>query len=163
MSGLLEREPLIAALDDLASRGGQLVFVGGEAGVGKTSLVRAYGERTSVRVVQGSCENLATPIPLGPFIDVAAQTGGRLAEVLGSGGDPRAVARAVVEELAAPAVVVLEDVHWADEATLGLLRPCSSEKARTSDVFPMPASPLTSTSRPFPAAAAARCSRRSAR
>ena len=62
-----------------------------------------------------------------------------------------------------PTVVILEDVHWADEATLDLLRPCSSEKARTSDVFPMPASPLTSTSRPFPAAAAARCSPRSAR
>ena len=122
MSDLLEREQLLAALDDLAAGGGRLVFVGGEAGVGKTALVRAYGGRTSARVLQGSCENLATPVPLGPFSDLAAQTGGRLAEVMGSGGDPRAVARALVEEMATPVVVVLEDVHWADEATLDALR-----------------------------------------
>ena len=98
------------------------MFVGGEAGVGKTTLVRAFEAQAGLRVLRGSCENLATPTPLGPFVDIAAETGGALAELLAAGADPRAVARALLGELAEPAVVVIEDVHWADEATLDALR-----------------------------------------
>ena len=119
---LLEREELLAALAAEATRGGRLVFLGGEAGVGKTALVRAFVAQSAPRVLQGSCENLATPIPLGPFADVAARTEGALAELLAAGADARRVARALLDELARPAVVVLEDVHWADEATLDALR-----------------------------------------
>ena len=122
MAGLLEREELLAALAAEATRGGRLVFLGGEAGVGKTALVRAFVAQSAPRVLQGSCENLATPIPLGPFADVAARTEGALAELLAAGADARRVARALLDELARPAVVVLEDVHWADEATLDALR-----------------------------------------
>ena len=122
MAGLLEREELLAALAAEATRGGRLVFLGGEAGVGKTALVRAFVAQSAPRVLQGSCENLATPIPLGPFADVAAKTEGALAELLAAGADARRVARALLDELARPAVVVLEDVHWADEATLDALR-----------------------------------------
>ena len=119
---LLERDELLDALDSAGNAGGRLVFVGGEAGVGKTALVRAFEARTSLPVLRGSCENLATPTPLGPFVDLAAEAGGALADVLAERPEPRMVARALLAELTRPAVAVIEDVHWADEATLDALR-----------------------------------------
>jgi len=122
VTALLERDELLAALAAAASAGGRLVFVGGEAGVGKTALVRAFEEQTGLPVLRGSCESLATPTPLGPFVDIAAEVGGELATVLTESPEPRAVARALLAELARPVVAVIEDVHWADEATLDALR-----------------------------------------
>jgi DNA-binding CsgD family transcriptional regulator len=122
VTGLLERDEQLEALGSAARRGGRLVFVGGEAGVGKTALVRAFAARSGMRVVQGSCENLATPTPLGPFVDIAAETGGALAGLVAEAPDPRLVARALLAELSDPALAVIEDVHWADEATLDALR-----------------------------------------
>jgi DNA-binding CsgD family transcriptional regulator len=124
MAELLEREELLAQLDAARSDGGRLFFVGGEAGVGKTSLVRELAERASGRVLQGACENLATPTPLGPLVDVASSLGGDLGEQLAAGGEPRHVALALVDELrrGPPSLVVIEDLHWADQATLDVLR-----------------------------------------
>ena len=68
MTELLERQPLLARLEELRGEGGRLVFVGGEAGVGKTALVRAFADAAG-DVRRGSCENLAAPTPLGPFLD----------------------------------------------------------------------------------------------
>ena len=119
---LLERDELLAALAAAAEEGGRLVFVGGEAGVGKTALVRAFCSRPGLRVLRGSCENLATPTPLGPFVDIAAESGGGLASAIADARDPRLVARAVLAELSSRLVLVLEDLHWADEATLDALR-----------------------------------------
>lgn len=111
MDALLEREELLAELGRVRDEGGRLVFVGGEAGVGKTSLVRALIERAGDRVLVGSCENLTTPTPLGPFLDLAFAV-----------DEPWRVAAAVLDELARPALLVLEDVHWADQASLDVLR-----------------------------------------
>jgi DNA-binding CsgD family transcriptional regulator len=122
VSGLLERDDLLDALAGALGDGGRMVLVGGEAGAGKTSLLRAFAARVDAPVFQGSCENLATPIPLGPFSDLATSVGGQLSEALVAREDPRAVARALLAELAEPALVVVEDVHWADEATLDALR-----------------------------------------
>jgi tetratricopeptide (TPR) repeat protein len=122
MAELLEREDLLAELDAARRDRGRLVFVGGEAGVGKTSLVRAFCDRAAERVLWGACESLTTPTPLGPFVDVAAQTDGTFAARVEAGAAPREVALALAAELDRPAVVVLEDVHWADEASLDVLR-----------------------------------------
>jgi DNA-binding CsgD family transcriptional regulator len=117
---LLERDEL---LEELAAAGvGRLVFVGGEAGVGKTSLVRAFCERTDERVLHGICEALTTPTPLGPFVDLVGQVGGGFGAKVAAGAAPRDVALALAAELDRPTVVVLEDVHWADEASLDVLR-----------------------------------------
>ena len=78
---------------------------------------RAIGSRT----LAGACEHLATPAPLGPFADVAAAVGGPLAAAV-EAGHPRDVAMALLDELRVPAVLVIEDAHWADEATLDVLR-----------------------------------------
>ncbi|WP_019588820.1 ATP-binding protein [Deinococcus apachensis] len=125
---VLERAPFLAELTRLlgeaAAGQGRLVFVGGEAGVGKTTLVgtfcRDLGER--VRVAIGACDPLSTPRPLGPLLDVAGALGGL--EALGDSSRDGAF-RMLLAKLGAdapPTLVVFEDVHWADEATLDLLR-----------------------------------------
>ena len=128
---LLERDEPFAVLEGLlggvgAGGTGRLVWVGGEAGVGKTSLLRAFCVRQdkAVRVLWGTCESLLTPHPLGPVLDIAEACGGELEELVVAGARPYEVAAGIVRELRrrAPTVVVLEDVHWADEATLDVLR-----------------------------------------
>ena len=126
---LLEREDALAALhgahSEAKSGTGRLVLVAGEAGVGKTSLVRAFAGsvRRSTRILTGACDPLFTPRPLSPFGDVAVETGGALHALLQQGSGAHDVFEAVRDELADGAtVLVLEDLHWADEATLDVLR-----------------------------------------
>ena len=128
---LLERERDLTALAASLiavreERRGQLVLVGGEAGIGKTALLRRYCDehRSSTRILWGACDALFTPRPLGPLIDVAQSTGGELEALVQSDAKPYEVATALVRELGrdAPTVLVIEDVHWADEATLDVIR-----------------------------------------
>jgi DNA-binding CsgD family transcriptional regulator len=127
---LLERDAPLSMLEaELAavrrSRRGRLILLGGEAGVGKSAVVQAFcASIDPVRVLRGACDPLTTPRPLGPLIDIAEQTGGELAALVGRGTGPSAVHGVLATELArlAPCVVVLEDLHWADEATLDVLR-----------------------------------------
>jgi predicted ATPase len=130
-SELLERSRHLSALgESLAavrdSSHGRLVLVGGEAGVGKTALVRRFCKEQgrSARTVWGACEPLFTPRPLGPLLDIAEETGGELGELVEGGARPHEVVAALMRELRAraPTILVLEDVHWADEATLDVLR-----------------------------------------
>ena len=126
---LLEREAAIGTLGDaLASTrsgDGCLIFVSGDAGAGKTTLVRTFCSQVAdARILVGSCDGLRTPRPLGPFVEIAGALGGRVAELVTESATPRSVFDALVDELRGPgeAIVVLEDVHWSDEATLDALR-----------------------------------------
>ena len=104
---------------------GRLVLIGGEAGIGKTTLVRAFCEGSaSLRVLWGACDALYTPRPLGPFADMAQEAGGELGAVVEAGATPAVLVAALAGELGrrSPSVVVLEDLHWADEATLDVVR-----------------------------------------
>jgi DNA-binding CsgD family transcriptional regulator/tetratricopeptide (TPR) repeat protein len=127
-SWLLERESFLVALREAQRQAqggtGRLVFVVGEAGVGKTALVRRFcSDATEMRVLEGACDALFTPRPLAPFADVAAKTGGPLAELIARDARPHEVLAALTDELhRRPTVLVLEDLHWADEATLDVLR-----------------------------------------
>jgi DNA-binding CsgD family transcriptional regulator/tetratricopeptide (TPR) repeat protein len=127
-SWLLERESFLAALCEARRQvqggSGRLVFVVGEAGVGKTALVRRFcSDAEGMRVLEGACDALFTPRPLAPFADVAAETGGPLADLIARDARPHEVLAALTDELhRRPTVLVLEDLHWADEATLDVLR-----------------------------------------
>jgi DNA-binding CsgD family transcriptional regulator/tetratricopeptide (TPR) repeat protein len=130
-SQLLERERELTALRTWMAavgdeRQGRLALVGGEAGVGKTALLRRFCDEQgdAARVLWGDCDALFTPRPLGPLLDVAQLTGGDLERLVESGAKPHEVADALMRELAAgsPTLVVLEDLHWADEATLDVVR-----------------------------------------
>ena len=128
MERLLERDRELAALDTLAAaiaRGqGQTLLIGGEAGAGKSSLVRALAERGGVlTTLVSACEPLSVPIPLGPVRELAAAAGS--AEVaIDDGFDRLAVVRSLLDAVArqAPVVLVIEDIHWADPATIDVLR-----------------------------------------
>src|SRR5437868_4369047 len=128
-SALLERDGQIATLEDalagvVATGNGRLVLVGGEAGVGKTALLREFCGGQSARVVWGACDALFTPRPLGPLFEIAESVGGELQDLVASGTKPHEVASALLAEMSSPrgSVLVLEDLHWADEATLDVLR-----------------------------------------
>src|SRR5918994_1554191 len=124
---LWERGSALDLLEQLLrdSRGGGLVaLVGGEAGIGKSALVGEFARRCAgrARVLWGACDSLVTPRALGPLHDIGRETGGVLAERLGPPAPPGGVFAASLDELAGPAaVVVVEDAHWADEATLDWL------------------------------------------
>jgi DNA-binding CsgD family transcriptional regulator/tetratricopeptide (TPR) repeat protein len=128
---LLERaEQLKALREQLAAGskgiGGQIVLVHGEAGIGKTALLHEFcrGTSDSVRVLWAGCDPLFTPRPLGPLQDLAAATSGPLAMSVGGGDRPFDVGAALLAEMrrGGPVVLVLEDLHWADEATLDVIR-----------------------------------------
>jgi DNA-binding CsgD family transcriptional regulator/tetratricopeptide (TPR) repeat protein len=105
---------------------GRLVFVGGEAGVGKTALIRRFADELprKIRLLAGACDALFTPPPLGPFLDVAEATGGDLQSLAADGARPHEFAAGLIRELRVngPTVLLLEDMHWADAATLDVLR-----------------------------------------
>jgi DNA-binding CsgD family transcriptional regulator len=127
---LLERELQLAALDEYAARArrgeGQLVLVSGEAGVGKSALLEECERRQGDSAwFWGACDGLFTPRPLGPLLDIAGQLGGSLRSATDRGASREEIFRALLAAVAAapvPPVLVFEDVHWADEATLDLLR-----------------------------------------
>lgn len=84
--GLLERAEQLTALDEALAAvadggGGRTVLVRGEAGIGKTALLREFSDRLAgpVRVLWAACDHLFIPRPLGPFLDLAAAAGGQLA------------------------------------------------------------------------------------
>jgi predicted ATPase/DNA-binding CsgD family transcriptional regulator len=129
MTQLLERDlflrELETALKDAVAGQGCVALVSGEAGIGKTSLVDHFtrDHHVSVRVLWGACDLLFTPRPLGPLHDIAIQLEGELPALLHSDGDRQAIFSASLREMQrCPSIIVFEDVHWADEATLDLIK-----------------------------------------
>src|SRR5512134_1754257 len=126
MMTLLERDGLLAQLQaqwiGACEQAGRLVVVEGEAGIGKTALIRRFVQSldSSVPVLWGACDALSTPRPLGPLHDMLDG----LPDKTGVGDANRhALFVKFVDTLAArPTLAVLEDLHWADGATLDLLR-----------------------------------------
>ncbi len=142
MTTLLERESPLAQLDaqwaQARAATGRLVLVEGEAGIGKTSLLRAFAQslQGDARVAWGGCEALLTPRPLGALDDIASQCGGALQAALQSGAERHRLFVAFINALAErPTLAVIEDLHWADEATLDLLRYAGRRIARTQSLL----------------------------
>ena len=121
---LLEREDelaaLISAVDESLDGRGTCLLLAGEAGAGKTSLVRELRRRLGAEVtfMGASCEALSVPAPLAPVRELA----GDLPELHGDDRFALALAVLAVVRDRAPAVVVLEDAHWADPGTLDVAR-----------------------------------------
>ncbi len=130
----LERDAFLTELDvalaGAAGGRGCAVLVSGEAGIGKTTLLEHFADRLQTadgrtRVLWGACDALFTPRPLGPLLDMARQTPGVLREVTRGTVDRERVFLSLLDELSRPSprtLAIFEDVHWADEATLDLLK-----------------------------------------
>jgi DNA-binding CsgD family transcriptional regulator len=123
---LVERQTQLTELEeavrDAAAGRGNVVLITGGAGAGKTALARRFAAEVNPkgRVLWGMCDELATPRPLGPFRDILGQLGSGVA----SDSMP-AMLDVLVRELDRaqhPPVVLVEDVQWADEATLDAVR-----------------------------------------
>jgi len=128
---VLERDAELSALADAvrsaADGRGSVVLIMGEAGIGKSSLVEALRAHLPAegRMLVGLCDDLATPRTLGPFRDLAGSVGAELSRAVADGSDRDRVLTALRAELSwaqHPTVLVIEDIHWADEATLDALR-----------------------------------------
>lgn len=137
---LLERDEQLTQLTGWqaasAAGSGCVVLITGEAGIGKTALVREFTRRRgdAVRVLWGSCDPLSTPQPLGPLADVSRQVGGALLDAMTQGTNRERIFAATVEALersAKPVLLVIEDMHWADDATLDLIKYLARRIGRT--------------------------------
>jgi DNA-binding CsgD family transcriptional regulator len=128
MSELVERESqleaLSARLQAAAAGAGRVALVCGEAGIGKTSLVRALaGQARGVTLWWGACDALQTPHPLAPLHDIARTADVGFRPLIDSDASRSALFEAVLAELRdRPTLVVIEDAHWADGATLDLIK-----------------------------------------
>jgi DNA-binding CsgD family transcriptional regulator/tetratricopeptide (TPR) repeat protein len=106
---------------------GRTVLISGGAGLGKTSLVQNFLSKLEPgsRVLQGSCELLSTPRPMGPVQDFAEALGGEVAQLILQGEKAAWISQALLSQIAAPGpttVLLFEDIHWADHATLDLIK-----------------------------------------
>lgn len=126
---LTERDHELAELafraeEARAGRGGAVV-VCGESGAGKTSFVEMFVERLpdDARVLWEACDPLSTPRPLGPIHDLSDQFSPGAQKVLRGSAHPHEIFEAIFAELTTqPSVLVIDDLHWADQATVDLLR-----------------------------------------
>src|ERR1700729_89677 len=127
---LLERDPVRAALRQYAHEAGQgegrLVLIAGEAGVGKSVVVERFQhDLPGARWAWGACDGLSTPRPLAPLFDLARDLGGALEDLCRGRPERDELFAALLRQVTGDGrldVIVIEDIHWADEATLDLMR-----------------------------------------
>lgn len=126
---ILERDAFLKDLKgwlrEATTGEGRLVFIAGEAGIGKTVLLRIFAQTAEgvARVALGVCDPLSTPRPLGPLLDVTGVLAAEARRLLEENATRGEVFRTFLNESGTvPTLVMFEDVQWADEATLDLLR-----------------------------------------
>ena len=136
---LLERDAelkrLGALVVDQGEMAGKVVLIRGEAGIGKSALVDRFIDihGDHAHVLHGTCDDLFIPQPLAPFWDMARDEPA-FREPIDSGNRPRLL-DAVMDLLSRaekPTILVIEDTHWADEATLDAVRFLGRRMARTN-------------------------------
>ena len=128
---LLEREKYLEELEKAFSSfsvgEGFVVLISGEAGIGKTSLVEAFLNKieSKANILWGACDALFTPRPLGPLYDIAAQLKSGMLNLLEKKADRTIIFTRFLQDLQdreLPNLLIMEDVHWADESTLDLIK-----------------------------------------
>ncbi len=128
---LFERESFLSELDNVYQKVetevGQVVFVLGEAGIGKTSVIRSFisNKEKQACVLTGACDSLLTPRPLGPIYDIAPFLSDDFRNTLKKEEDRSELFSLLLEEIIGikeSKIFVIEDIHWADEATLDFIK-----------------------------------------
>jgi DNA-binding CsgD family transcriptional regulator len=126
---LIERAGHLIALHDkykdVAAGEGHCIMLSGEAGIGKTALTRAFchEHRHHAKVYLGVCDALFTPRPLAPLYDIIWQI---WEDDWKKEGDDRTTLFTDFlhrfDQQAGPSILVFEDIHWADEATIDFIK-----------------------------------------
>ena len=128
---LIERAGFLATLQsrlrDIADGEGHCILLSGESGIGKTSLIRAFCREMGLAasVYQGTCDALFTPRPLAPLYDIIWQIHGEGWDNGNGNVDRVALFNRFFHEIGSgkgPSVIIFEDIHWADEATLDFVK-----------------------------------------
>ena len=146
-----EQAMLRQALDAMLAGHGSLVLVSGEAGIGKTTLVEwlaREAEAEGCLILKGGCYDLTTTPPYGPWIELLRgySPSGDLPMVPTFFSDPDALEalgsqEALVDEAyrffasisdQQPLLLILEDLHWSDEVSVGLLRSFAAKSAASA-------------------------------
>ncbi|MEJ2617745.1 MAG: AAA family ATPase, partial [Ignavibacteriaceae bacterium] len=141
---LLERERYLKELENsfrnVTEDNGSVIIISGEAGIGKTSLVDAFIEKLKdkANILWGACDALFTPRPLGPLYDIAAQLKNGLLNLLNNQAERATIFTKFLQNLQEsklPNVLIIEDVHWADESTLDLIKFLCRRTNRINSLF----------------------------
>ncbi len=128
---LIERDEYLEVLqsrfDNLNSGEGHCILISGEAGIGKTSLVKSFSKRKKAYsdIYAGSCDALFAPRPLAPVYDVLLQLGSEFPQMNTIAEDRTAFFTHIFQLLkqkGRPSLLIFEDIHWADEATLDFIK-----------------------------------------
>lgn len=128
---LIEREDAIEKLSEMVEKindgRGQIALVSGEAGIGKTSLLEEIKRifNAQYKIFWGGCDPFFTPRPFGPLYDFAPNFSAKILNLLENGASPSTIYSAIhetLEKAQQPIILIFEDVHWADYATLDLFK-----------------------------------------
>ena len=138
---LIERTPHLTALHDkykdVAAGEGHCIMLSGEAGIGKTALVRAFCQDHlhHAKVYSGICDALFTPRPLAPLYDIIwqiwADDWSKDGHTTGTGRQPAIPEDRTTlftdffqrfDQQPGLSLLVFEDIHWADEATIDFIK-----------------------------------------
>lgn len=147
LPALLERtaqlDQLHSYLRQAAAGEGRMVLVGGEAGIGKTALIERFVREAqpavpSARAEIVSCDGLKMPGPLGPLFEIAQVLGPDVERLLAEEAPRDRLFRAVfgaMSQAPVPLLLVGEDAHWTDEASLELIRFLGQRVGRLRALF----------------------------
>ncbi|MEO6356958.1 MAG: AAA family ATPase [Ferruginibacter sp.] len=128
---LIERDEFFTLLqkqfENIAAGEGHCVFITGEAGIGKTSLVKEFckEQKEECIIYQGACDALFTPRPLAPLYDILWQVNKERWPASPSNEERSALFADFFQELSTKKeklLMVFEDIHWADEGTLDFIK-----------------------------------------
>jgi len=128
---LIERDDplhqLVSRAHELSTGRGGIMLVIGEAGIGKTSLLEEFKQQIpkEADLIWSGCDPLNTPRPFGPLYDITAGRSNSVLSMLEEGASPSIISSAFytwLDSLSTPLVIVIEDIHWADNASIDLIK-----------------------------------------
>jgi DNA-binding CsgD family transcriptional regulator len=128
---LIERAEFLTTIqnkfENVVNGEGHCVFINGESGIGKTSLVKSFcqDKKNDYKIYQGSCDALFAPRPLAALYDVIWQMQGDAWENklnISNRSELFTMFLRELENQKQPTIIVFEDIHWADEATLDFIK-----------------------------------------
>jgi len=141
---LIERSGFLISLqsqfEKTVAGEGHCVFICGESGIGKTALVNAFCKQHTAdcKIYRGTCDALFTPRPLAPLYDIAWQISNDFWVDSKSIEDRAGLFAKFLQELSQqnqPVILIFEDIHWADDATLDFIKFFTRRIARTQCLF----------------------------